>query len=254
MKSHHIATTLVLGGALIACSSDTKSGTGNEESTTSDIKPYVCHPLVASSEFTAEDGEENAIKAALQEIERQTAREAGVLYSNVHQSVDDPKQFLALGVWCDESAFQAHGAAPYAAAFFTSVSSMLAAPPKTRIFATVGSPDLGPMNATARDPDAVYTYVVAQTTTKAAKDHVMSVIPSVIPVSRAQSGARFYDILDPSEPTTFASYESWASASAEQAHLASAPINAFLASVTADLGGPPLFRHYKSIAAAAAAE
>jgi quinol monooxygenase YgiN len=206
--------------------------------------------VIATAEFAAKDGREDDVVRAMQDVEVATAMEPGVLYANVHRNIDDAHAFLAFGVWKDAAAFEAHGQSAHAAAFRAAVADALTGPLVLSVYSSVTTLDLARMRATAQDPDALYTLVTAQAKSAADKSTFLGLVSDLVPTFRAQDGGRFYDVLDGADATAFASYESWTGLDAENAHLASAPVQDFLAKVCPTLVGPPKFEHWKSIARA----
>jgi quinol monooxygenase YgiN len=112
----------------------------------------------------------------------------------------------------------------------------------------VNALDVDRMRTAAEDPSARFTYVVAGTKTAEERDTFGDLVYGLIPVFRGQPGARFYDVLEAGDPRGIASYESWATEQAENAHLATEPVQQFLAAVGPTLASPPAFRHYTNLA------
>jgi len=65
-------------------------------------------PYVVSVTWTAKDGEEEAVAAALGRLREPTLAEEGVLMWVPHRSVEDPKVFHVYEQYVDEAAYTAH--------------------------------------------------------------------------------------------------------------------------------------------------
>ncbi len=65
-------------------------------------------PYVVSVTWTAKEGEEEAVQAALERLREPTLAEPGVLMWIPHRSVDDPKVFHIYEQYADADAYTAH--------------------------------------------------------------------------------------------------------------------------------------------------
>jgi quinol monooxygenase YgiN len=66
----------------------------------------VAHAVAVT--WVAKEGEEEHVRALLEEIAPVVRSEPGCLMYIVHQSVDDPRTFFLYEQYVDEAAFQAH--------------------------------------------------------------------------------------------------------------------------------------------------
>lgn len=66
-------------------------------------------PYAVIAWWTAEDGEEDAVAAALAQMVEPSRSEPGNLAYQVHRDPEDPRRFVLYELYADEAAYAAHG-------------------------------------------------------------------------------------------------------------------------------------------------
>jgi quinol monooxygenase YgiN len=70
-------------------------------------------PFVCSATWTAQPGQEETVRTALEQLSPASRQEPGNRYYQAYQDPAEPRVFRIFEVYDDEAAFAAHGAAPH---------------------------------------------------------------------------------------------------------------------------------------------
>lgn len=65
----------------------------------------------------AKNGMEKYVKGLLTELAEHSRNNSGCLVYNIHQSINNPAEFMLYSVWRDQDSFDKHNATPYVAEF-----------------------------------------------------------------------------------------------------------------------------------------
>jgi quinol monooxygenase YgiN len=66
--------------------------------------------FVVTAKWTAKEGEEDAVAAAIAELVGPSRAEPGMLFYQPHRDPDDPRVFFFYEQYTDKAAYEAHGA------------------------------------------------------------------------------------------------------------------------------------------------
>lgn len=69
--------------------------------------------FVCSATWTANSGEEETVRSALEHLSPASREEPGNLYYQAYQSPEEPRVFRIFEVYVDEAAFKAHATYPH---------------------------------------------------------------------------------------------------------------------------------------------
>ena len=58
-------------------------------------------------------GMEDYVKQFLVKLMEHSRQDKGCILYNIHQSTEDPGEFMLYSIWCDEAAFLAHNQQPH---------------------------------------------------------------------------------------------------------------------------------------------
>jgi quinol monooxygenase YgiN len=84
--------------------------------------------------FQARPGRENELKAALTALVEPTRKEAGCINYDLHQSPDDPTNFLFHENWASKAHLDAHLQSAHLKALLPRVPELAIAPPEIQIW------------------------------------------------------------------------------------------------------------------------
>jgi len=81
--------------------------------------------LTILARFHAQDGQAEAVGAALEEVTAASRREAGCLAIQAYRATRDPRLFWIFSRWRDEAAFEVHAGLPHTLKFLTRVEPLI---------------------------------------------------------------------------------------------------------------------------------
>jgi len=70
-------------------------------------------PLVITAHFTAKPGQQSRLRDELNRLIAPTRAESGCILYDLHESVDDPAQFLFYEIWQSQAHLDAHFQTPH---------------------------------------------------------------------------------------------------------------------------------------------
>ena len=82
-------------------------------------------PVVLYAEFTARPEQREEVERLITSLAHDVHQEPGNLEFTVYQRADDPCRFFVFERYVDQSAFEAHLAAPYGAVFNTALGDLI---------------------------------------------------------------------------------------------------------------------------------
>ena len=131
----------------------------------------------------------------------------------VFQRIDRPNQFVVLGAWADQKAFEAHAAADHAKKLNEKLATMLAAPTDTRQHnAPVGRAGQD-RRRTRSSPSPM------STSSRREKDNAANALEQLADGSRRHSGNLQFDVWrQTNRPNHFTVVEAWANRGAFDVH------------------------------------
>jgi quinol monooxygenase YgiN len=142
---------------------------------------------------------------------RDTARKDAVSLE-VFQRMDRPNQFVVLGAWTDQKAYEAHAAGDHAKKLNDKLATMLAAPVDTRGHQALS---VAPAKA-AKDPIVAITHVDVR---PPEKDNGANALEQLADGSRRHSGNLQFDVWRQADrPNHFTVAESWANRGSFDVH------------------------------------
>lgn len=131
---------------------------------------------------------------------------------DIYQRIDRPNQFVVLGVWADQNAYQAHTAADASKKLNDKLATMLAAPIDTRAHNALSVAPAKP----AKDAIVVVTHVDV---VPAEKDNGATALEQLADGSRRHAGNLMFDVWrQASRPNHFTVVEAWADGGAFDVH------------------------------------
>lgn len=80
--------------------------------------------LFIFARFHAQEGQEDAVAAALRDVRGPTCEEPGCLAYQAYRSVRDPRLFYVHSRWSDEAAFEVHAGLPHTLRFLDRVQAL----------------------------------------------------------------------------------------------------------------------------------
>ena len=130
----------------------------------------------------------------------------------VFQRMDRPNQFVVLGAWTDQKAYEAHAAGDHAKKLNDKLATMLAAPVDTRGHQALS---VAPAKA-AKDPIVAITHVDVR---PPEKDNGANALEQLADGSRRHSGNLQFDVWRQADrPNHFTVDESWANRGSFDVH------------------------------------
>lgn len=139
-------------------------------------------------------------------------KDQGVAILDAFQRVEQPNQFVVLGAWTDQKAFDAHRSGDASKKLNDKLATLLTSPPDIRTHtALVPAPA-----RVGKDPIIVVTHVDV---VPAEKDNAASALEQLADQSRKQSGNLRFDVWrQTGRPNHFTVVEAWASRGAFDLH------------------------------------
>jgi quinol monooxygenase YgiN len=130
----------------------------------------------------------------------------------IFQRIDRPNQFVVLGAWADQKAYEAHVAGNAAKKLNEKLNTLLAAPNDTRTHSALS---VSPAKS-AKDPVVVITHVDV---VPAEKDNGANALEQLADTSRRHAGNLQFDVWRQiSRPNHFTVIESWANRGSFDVH------------------------------------
>jgi len=131
---------------------------------------------------------------------------------DVYERIDRPNQFVVLGAWADQQAFDAHNKGPAAKRLNDKLATMLAAPTDTRMHQGLS---VSPATA-GKDPIFVVTHVDV---IPPEKDNGANALEQLADASRRHSGNLQFDVWrQVNRPNHFTVVEAWANRGSFDVH------------------------------------
>lgn len=94
--------------------------------------------LTVVATFQARPGKEAELRTALTGLVAPTQKEAGCLNYDLHQSTDDPAQFLFHENWSSKAHLDVHLQSPHIKALLPRVDTLCVEPPQITLWEQVG--------------------------------------------------------------------------------------------------------------------
>jgi quinol monooxygenase YgiN len=139
-------------------------------------------------------------------------KDPGVLSLEIFQRNGRPNQFIVLGAWSDQKAFEAHAAADYSKKLSEKLATMLASPFDIRQHSALSVVEA----KTAKDPIFAVTHVDVLPPDK---DNAANALEQLADASRRHSGNLQFDVWrQESRPNHFTVVEGWANRGAFDLH------------------------------------
>src|SRR5262249_24347358 len=139
-------------------------------------------------------------------------KDQGAVRLEVYERVDRPNQFVVLGAWASQKAFEAHSSADSSKKLNEKLTTMLASPVDTR---QNGALAVAPAKA-AKDPIIVVTHVdvIPQH-----KDNAVSALQQLVDESHRHAGNLQFDVWQQAgRPNHFTVVEAWTNRGAFDLH------------------------------------
>jgi quinol monooxygenase YgiN len=151
------------------------------------------------------------VGAAALHIYREAARKDATSL-DVYQRIDRPNQFVVLGAWTDQKAYEAHAGSDAAKKLNEKLASLLASPVDTRMHSGL---EVAPAKA-GKDAIFVVTHVDV---VPPEKDNAANALEQLADSSRRQTGNLQFDVWrQASRPNHFTVVESWANRGSFDVH------------------------------------
>jgi quinol monooxygenase YgiN len=187
------------------------------------------------------------VGAAALRADRNTGRKnPGNLHLDVFENLDRPNQFVILGAWTDQAAYDTYASSEHFKALSDKLQSMLVAPMDTRTHVAIaGSVAVAP-DKSSRDAVVAITHVDV---VPPEKDNAVAALKKLAEDSRQHPGnLQFHIWQQTNRPNHFTVIEAWSSRGAFNIHQMRNETREFrskLASMTGALYDERLFRPFK---------
>jgi len=151
--------------------------------------------------------------AALKAYREAARKENGVIYFEALQRVERPNQFVVLGAWANQMAYDAHVAGENSKKFIEKLGTMLVAPHDTRLHNALS---LAQSKPGAKDPIFAVTHVDV---TPPQKDNGVAALKELAEASRKHAANLAFDVgQQTNRPNHFTVVEAWANRGAFDLH------------------------------------